>query len=202
MSLFSLNRPVHHARTRHQLRPRLDALEDRRLLSITEFPLPTPNARATVITVGPDGNLWFIERVVNKIGEINPTTHAITEFPIPTANSYPDYITAGPDGNLWFTEFYNKIGEIDPTTDVITEFPIPQRGSTYDAIDGITTGPDGNVWFTEGDAEGNAIGMINPTTHAISEYPHPRVRGRLAQLNHGRPRRQPLVHRVRHRRDR
>ena len=33
MSLFSFNRRVHHARTRHQLRPRLDALEDRSLLT-------------------------------------------------------------------------------------------------------------------------------------------------------------------------
>ena len=40
----------------------------------------------------------------NKIGEINPTTHAITEFPVPTAKPVPFGITAGPDGNLWFTE--------------------------------------------------------------------------------------------------
>ncbi len=104
MSLFSLNRPAHHARTRHQLRPRLDALEDRRLLSITEFPLPTSNAGGRVITAGPDGNLWFTELDANNIGEINPTTHVITEFTLPTANSYPYCITAGPDGNLWFTE--------------------------------------------------------------------------------------------------
>ena len=44
MSLFSLNRPAHHPRKRHQVRPRLDALEDRCLLSITEFPTPTSNA--------------------------------------------------------------------------------------------------------------------------------------------------------------
>ena len=59
MSLFSLNRPTHHARKRHQLRPRLDALEDRCLLSITEFPTPTSNALPNWITAGPDGNLWF-----------------------------------------------------------------------------------------------------------------------------------------------
>ena len=38
---------------------------------------------------GPDGNLWFTEDAANKIGEINPTTHAITEFPLPTAGSQP-----------------------------------------------------------------------------------------------------------------
>jgi streptogramin lyase len=43
------------------------------------------------ITNGPDGNNWFVESGLfnggNKIGEINPTTHAIAEFPIPTASS-------------------------------------------------------------------------------------------------------------------
>ena len=56
------------------------------------------------ITAGPDGNLWFTEHDADKIGMINPTTHAITEFPVPTANADPNGISAGPDGNLWFTE--------------------------------------------------------------------------------------------------
>src|SRR5262245_19340840 len=59
MRLFSLNRPAHRPGKRHQVRPRLDALEDRRLLSITEFPTPTSNAFLNGITTGPDGNLWF-----------------------------------------------------------------------------------------------------------------------------------------------
>jgi streptogramin lyase len=176
MSLFSLNRPAHHARNRHQLRPRLDVLEHRRLLSITEFPTPTSNAGPVGITVGPDGNLWFTEKSAGQIGEINPTTHAVTEFATPTANSNPLQITVGPDGNLWFTESTaDQVGEINPTTDVITEYPIPPRGSGSDAINGITAGPDGNLWFTESDSNGNAIGMINPTTHAVSVYSAPNI---------------------------
>src|SRR5262249_22304680 len=56
------------------------------------------------ITAGPDGNLWFTERFTDKIGMINPTTHAITDFAGLTANCAPYGITAGPDGNLWFAE--------------------------------------------------------------------------------------------------
>src|SRR3954471_19246906 len=37
------------------------------------------------ITAGPDANLWFTERVGNKIGRITPAG-TITEFTIPTAN--------------------------------------------------------------------------------------------------------------------
>src|SRR5690242_15684244 len=113
-----------HLVDRIRVRPRLERLEDRRLLSttITEFPVPTPNAAVQRITTGPDGNLWFTEQGVNQIGMINPATHAISEFRVPTANAGPREITAGPDGNLWFTELKaNKIGTINPATHVISE---------------------------------------------------------------------------------
>ena len=65
-------------------------MEGRTLLAtISEFAIPTAGSRPTAITSGPDGNLWFTEADANKIGMINPTTHAITEFPIPTAGSPP-----------------------------------------------------------------------------------------------------------------
>jgi uncharacterized repeat protein (TIGR01451 family) len=127
------------------------------------------------IASGPDGNLWFVENNVGRIGRINPTTDAITSFPIPTARSLPVGIAAGADGNLWFTESNgNKIGQINPTTGVITEFPLPTAGA--DPLQ-ITSGPDGNLWFTERFSAnvngGGQIGMINPTTHAIAEFPTP-----------------------------
>ena len=46
---------------RVRARPRLEGLEDRCLLSITEFPVPTANSEPYGITAGPDGNLWFTE---------------------------------------------------------------------------------------------------------------------------------------------
>jgi len=38
------------------------------------------------ITVGPDGNLWFTELLVNRIGRITPTG-TITKFPLPVGAS-------------------------------------------------------------------------------------------------------------------
>ena len=153
-------------------RPCLEPLESRQLLSatsITEFPTPTAAAAPVGITLGPDGNLWFTEYGADKVGTINPTTHATTDFPLPTAAAEPEGITAGPDGNLWFTEYGgNKIGTINPTTHVITEFTIPTAGSEPYSI---AAGPDGNLWFTEYD--GNKIGTINPTTHVITEFTIP-----------------------------
>jgi streptogramin lyase len=104
--------------------------------------------------------------VADKIGVINPTTHAISEFPVPTAGARPDAITAGSNGNLWFTELEGgKIGEINPTTHVTAEFKVP---GTPIGPYGVTAGPDGNVWFTYGPTD--HVGDINPTTDAISEF--------------------------------
>jgi DNA-binding beta-propeller fold protein YncE len=70
----------------------------------SDFATPTASSSPRGIAVGPDGNLWFTEWGVNKIGEINPVTHLISEFATPTASSGPSGIAVGPDGNLWFTE--------------------------------------------------------------------------------------------------
>ena len=159
---------------RTRARFRLEGLEDRCLLSITEFPVSTANSSLSAVTAGPDGNLWFLEQNANKIGMINLTTHAVSEFPITTANSDPVGIAAGPDGNLWFTEqLASKIGMINPTTEAITEFPTPTANSHPQ---GITVGPDGNLWFAESGnlpTTAGRIGTINPTTHAIREFDLP-----------------------------
>jgi streptogramin lyase len=149
----------------------LESLEDRCLLSFTEFPVPTPASGLTLLTSGPDGNLWFDEFSANQIGKIS-TDGAFTEYPIPTPNSQPVGIAAGPDGNLWFPEFNaNQIGRI--TTDgVVTEFPAPTPNSRPEQI---TAGPDGNLWFLEatGGSGGGAVGRIT-TAGDVTEFPVPR----------------------------
>jgi streptogramin lyase len=146
----------------------LDALEDRIVPAtslVSEFGV-TAGSQPSGITSGSDGNLWFTEFAGNRIGVINPTTHAISEFTIPTAGSGPQGITAGPGGNLWFTEFNaSRIGTINPTTHAIVDFPTLTPGSGPHAI---ALGADGNLWFTEMNA--NKIGMINPTTHVVMEF--------------------------------
>jgi len=126
---------------------------------------PVPGARGLGdLAVGPDGNLWFTDEDVNKVGQIT-VSGAVRTFPIPSNFGRPKGITAGPDGNVWFTEYFgNKIGRITPAG-MITEFPIP----TTDALaTGIAAGPDGNLWFTESNA--NMIGRISPTG-TITEFP-------------------------------
>jgi streptogramin lyase len=117
-----------------------------RAQELTEFNLPTRSGPLG-ITVGPDGNLWFVERDAGQIGTITPDGSTITEFPLPAgAGSQPYAITSGPDGNLWFVErAANQIGQID-LTGTVAEFPLASTGG---GLCDITTGPDGDLWFAE-----------------------------------------------------
>ena len=58
---------------------------------IVEVPIPTTYPFASDITAGPDGNLWFTEDVVDKVGRITPDG-VITEFALPS-NCAPKGIT-------------------------------------------------------------------------------------------------------------
>lgn len=87
--------------------------------TVTEFPIPTPNAQPLGITAGNDGAIWFTEKSANKIGRIT-VNGVMTEYSIPTANSQPYGIASlagacGPGhGLIWFTEATSdKIGKIE-----------------------------------------------------------------------------------------
>src|SRR5262249_38714419 len=137
----------------------LESLEDRFLLSVTEFPVPTPQSNLVGITRGPDGNLWFTEALAGKIGRLTPAGGPTGFSAGITPGGPPTGSTAGPDGNLWFTEQNpDRIGRITPAG-VITEF---SAGITrFSAPYGITAGPDGNIWFTEErGASGSLVGRI------------------------------------------
>jgi hypothetical protein len=149
--------------------------------AITEFPLP---AEAGSLTVGSDGNLWFIELVQEgsprasifpltavAVGRITPAG-AITEFPLPAGRGSSGGLTVGPDGNFWFDEESidvrspGEIGRITPAG-AITQFP-PPASSIGETATALTVGPDGDLWFTEG----LSIGRLDPTP--------PRVMGAVA----------------------
>jgi virginiamycin B lyase len=157
-------------RTIRAIRPDLESLEGRRLLTtVSEYPLQTTGAPTNYVTTGPDNNLWFTEASDN-IGRYNPTTKAVTQFPIPSAGSDPGPIIKASDGNLWFIErALNQFGVVNPSTGVITEVPILPDGASK--IQDLVAGPDNNIWFTE--YQTNKIGEINPTTDAIEEFSVP-----------------------------
>jgi streptogramin lyase len=135
-------------------------------VQITEFPLES-GSQPNYITTGSDGNLWFTDEGLNKIGRIT-TSGQVTDFGLgitPQAGLFG--IAGGPEGNIWFTERTgHQLGRIT-TQGTITEISSGLKGEPE--IYGITTGPEGNMWFTE--INKSVIGNINPSTAQITEYP-------------------------------
>jgi virginiamycin B lyase len=57
------------------------------------------------LTVGPDGAIWFTESNIDKVGRIDPKTHAIVEFP---TGSGPAGIALGPDNALYISNNFDS----------------------------------------------------------------------------------------------
>jgi virginiamycin B lyase len=128
--------------------------------TITEY-LMNPGASAYGLTAGPDGNLWFTDDNLNKIGKIT-TSGQITEYPLVGGSGLRE-IATGPDGDLWFTEHSGRIGKIT-TSGQITQYSLPSHSEPI----GITAGPEGDMWYTVGGA--SKIGKITPSG-TTTEYP-------------------------------
>jgi streptogramin lyase len=139
----------------------------------------TASSHPTSITVGPDGNLWFVEyQSPGRIGKIT-TSGAIAEVAVGgstpnfTMNPQINGIEPGPDGQLWFTEGLNpgKVGRIDPSTGAVQELATGNVSPGFRLNSGpeeIARGPDGNLWFAEVSNPG-AIAQIS-TVGVVSEH--------------------------------
>ena len=65
--------------------------------SITEYPLPRPNAFPHDPAVGSDGIVWYTDQSNSFIGRLDPATGKITDVPTPTPASGPHGIIVAPD---------------------------------------------------------------------------------------------------------
>lgn len=101
------------------------------------------------LAAGPDGNVWFTDSGLNKIGRLS-TGGTLMYYAVPTAGSGLSGIAPGSDDAMWFTESKaNKIGRIG-TDGTITEYSI---GDNNAHPQGITAGPLGGcvpktIYFT------------------------------------------------------
>jgi streptogramin lyase len=75
---------------------------------ITEFPVPSENTGIAGVAIGSDGNIWFTQNDVGRVGGMRPGGELIGLY---QDGSYPIGITGGPDGNIWIAESQsNAIG--------------------------------------------------------------------------------------------
>ena len=127
--------------------------------TIQEFSLAA-NSGPVDIAAGSDGNLWFNEPNVGKIGRMSTSGTLIGEYVVPNASQALPLsgITLGSDNNIWFGDSNsNFIAKID-TSGNISEISLP--ANTFPAL--LTSGPDGNIWFSTA----SGVGKLIPTSPA------------------------------------
>lgn len=116
--------------------------------AIAEYPVPNAaTAQLQGITLGPDGNIWYVDSGNNDIGTITPAG-IITSYSGIHLGAFPYDITPGPtaDDDLWFTEKnLGRVGRITVSGSV-TEFSLK---SSSDSPRGIVLGSDGNLWVAQ-----------------------------------------------------
>ena len=130
------------------------------------------------LTIGPDGNVWFVETSESTIGTILPDGSVKTYL----VDGTPNAITTGSDGSLWFSLYSSsEFGRLsaDGTVsyyapshnDATLEYRTRWFDSFYDSnfSSTITTGPDGAIWFTLGCT--NAIGRLDVSATPGNDVP-------------------------------
>ena len=165
-------------------RPRVESLEDRRLMAVTfhEFQIAQTVGGGTGFVMhglidGPDEALYFAYD--NSFGTpMGPNVGRITTagsfqlFPLPSGSG-PAGITNGPDGAVWSADqFQKQLDRTTPTGTVTTQ-------DTNETPNAITKGPDGNLWYTEGhpfafpfQSPFDKIGRMTPSG-VVTDFPLP-----------------------------
>lgn len=95
--------------------------------------------RPEALVEGPDGNLWFTNRLPATIGRVMPNGQ-IDEFP---AEDYPEQIVSGSEGSLWILNTYGLSRATTRGAISYIEAP-PLEGRR---LRDITIGPEGDLWF-------------------------------------------------------
>ena len=156
--------------------------------TFSAFPTPSqPNSRPRDITVGSDGNLWYVESrgggspVTARVVKFAAATPAsMTEYPLATS-AHAQSILAGPDGNLWVTDSNNLTIDKVTTAGAVTAFPIPGNGGQFSFTNlprYMATGSDGMIYMTDIGNQANAatngvIWKVTPATGAMTSIVPP-----------------------------
>ncbi|MBO0852909.1 MAG: hypothetical protein J2P18_04000 [Nocardia sp.] len=106
----------------------------------TLYPIPTAGSVPPIAVPTPDGKVWFVELIGDKIGYLNPDTGAIKEFPLPAGSKSALDVEwnqqTGPDSAMIVADdVTGKIYQFDPNTEHwVREYPTPTPGSVPCAI--------------------------------------------------------------------
>lgn len=110
------------------------------------------NRHSALVDIAPghDGNVWFVERDVNRIGVYYPLYDYVEEFDIPTADSKPSCLAIDNTDRIWFIESgANKLGTLDMKTKAFTETDMPVIDGKKAIANRIAVDGSGNVWISD-----------------------------------------------------
>ena len=142
---------------------------------VSIFSFADESTQPTAITLGPDGNMWFVENGGSSLGVVTPSGN-ITEHNTNLGNTYSFGIATGSDGRVWFADNgNNSIGAMDATTYTTTDY---KTGFSGDPIS-IVAGPDGNLYFGETTP---VVGRITPQG-VVTEYPFKASEGTFSVIS-------------------
>jgi copper transport protein len=118
----------------------------------------------TIMTLAPDGNLWYIEPRSDVVGLFNPTDGSNKPFKLPEKGIITG-LTMDNNGNLWMPILdTNKIVKFEPKTEKFSTYDIPTANAQPTVI---MTDSQGSIWFAEGTGK---IANINASSGKITEY--------------------------------
>jgi streptogramin lyase len=126
------------------------------------------------ITVGPDNNIWWVERSSNDVGTLNLTTHTINHYP--SALTGPIGIAASGDGSIYYSNGGLTIARM--TTGGAPLGTISAVG--LGQVGRLSEDSGGNVWFVVGGSPTSQnVGYIDMTPHAPITFGPPPTLGAL-----------------------
>ncbi len=148
--------------------------------TILEYLIPAPGSAPAGIALGADGNIWFVEDGLGRIGRITPGG-VVSEFE--AANAYGQ-IVSGADGNMWFTEGSgeNAIGRITPTGVVTSFSPISTKGG---GLTQLSVGVDGDLWFRQSNSVGRFVVPLVPVSVGLPVVSGEVVEGGVLSVSGG-----------------
>jgi streptogramin lyase len=116
-----------------------------------------------------NGDAWFTDPLVNKIGKVDVKTMKVSQWTPPTANSHPRRMEIGSDGMVYSGEYNGgKMARFDPKTQTFKEFQLPGPDPSPYAM-GFDA--DGYLWYDSHNMD--TINRFDPRTGNVIEYPVP-----------------------------
>jgi virginiamycin B lyase len=100
-------------------------------MQITEYTLPSADARPRRIALTPDDVVWYTDFARGYLGRFDPVTKTTKEFPSPGGRESEPYGIAYSRGAIWYSESSvrpNTLVRFDPKTEKFQTWIIPAGG--------------------------------------------------------------------------